>query len=158
MVLRERTLEEIKIKRGTFIEFKIKNEGYFINSNKEGLQTFIKILNKLKFFGYNFVHLSDINIDEFYIHWTDYFFDSSSNVLNIEKLESFYTEDKIYEYEGINNKQCLTISLTKKTLNHLIKNIKNLIKMRKGTIIITLNDKMKNKIYFNLDDFATKRK
>lgn len=115
-------------------------------------------MNKLKFFGYNFAHLSDINIDDFYIHWTDYFFDSSSNVLNIEKLESFYTEDKIYEYEEINNKQCLTISLTKKTLNHLIKNIKNLIKMRKGTIIITLNDKMKNKIYFNLDDFATKRK
>ena len=75
MILRERTLEVIKIKRGTFIEFIIKNYGYFISSNKKSLQTFIKLLNKLKFFGYKFVNLSDINVDDFYIHWTDYFFD-----------------------------------------------------------------------------------
>ena len=65
----------VKILNYSFIELK-KNEGFYcINCNKQGLKSFIMILNKLKSCRYNFIHLADIHINDFYTYSADYFFD-----------------------------------------------------------------------------------
>ncbi len=147
----------VNIIQGTFIELSKNKNFYIVNSNIEGLKSLLLVLKKLKKIGNNFVHLSDVNINGCYINDSDYFFDSPSMALDLYKLKSSYREDKVSEYEGLNQQLCLQVYFQRKTLIHLIDEIKKLIKKEKGIIIFKFKDELNSILNINLSDYKAKR-
>lgn len=147
----------VKILKDSFIELKKNENSYCINCNKQGLSSFIFILNKLKSFRYNFIHLADIHINDFYVHCADYFFDYPSMALDIYKIKSSYKKDNVSEYEGLNEQLCLQIYLQRKTFIRLVNELKMLIKKKKGIICFKFEDKLNSVLNINLNDHKAKR-
>jgi len=119
-------LYDIDIVKGTYITFKFISNHYILEGNKQGLESFVKILNKLIYKKYDWIRLLDLSINEYCTNAPEYFFDGPSIPLQIGKIK----RKKDILYDDYNCKmygRTLDIYLSRKKLLYIKKQILELI-------------------------------
>ncbi len=120
-------LIDVNLVKETYITFKFSSNYYVLEGNKPGLESLIRILNKLIYKKYNWIRLLDMSMDdEYYTNAPEFFFDKPSIPLEIRRIKK--KENIFYdEYDCKMYGRTLTLYLTRKKLLLLKKQIVELI-------------------------------
>ena len=157
----EDELFDLNIVKGTYITFKFISDHYVLEGNKQGLKSFVRILNKLIYKKYDWIRLLDLSINEYYTNAPEYFFDEPSIPLQIGKIKR--KKDILYDdYDCKMYGRTLDIYLTRKNLLYLKEQILELLDNRnlseKIIVIKNINDIDYQKLLIRYKDVKPIRK